>query len=398
MLGIIFGVSSVIAMLSIGEGASRAAQEQIKALGTNNILARSVKPADEGNANQSKQQHMAKYGLTYKDAERIATTIPNVKVIVPQREKREQAVRDRYRVEVRVVGTVPWHTDVAGGKIIRGRFLSWDDMRAKKTVCVLGATVAERLYPSGVTLGSFVRLGSQYYRVVGVLAPRGMVDTGGKSFDSDSNRDVYIPRTTLVERYGKITVDSMTGNFVLESVELHQITVEVKETIDVEPTSLAVRAVLDAFHPKKDFELLVPLRLLEQARETRRIFNIVLSSIAAISLLVGGIGIMNIMLATVTERTREIGIRRALGAKRRHIVAQFLAETIVLSILGGLFGVILGVATPAVVTRFANLPTVVTPGSVISAFGISALVGVIFGLYPAERASRMDPIEALRHE
>jgi putative ABC transport system permease protein len=210
--------------------------------------------------------------------------------------------------------------------------------------------------------------------------------------------DVYIPITTAREWYGETLMKISSGSRDMEKVELHELQVRVDDSAMVRPVAGVVRDILDRRHTKADYDVLVPLELLMRAEATKRIFNIVLGSIAGISLLVGGIGIMNIMLASVTERTREIGIRRALGAKRRDIVVQFLVETVVLSLCGGLAGVALGVTIPAVVTHFSELRTIVQPFFLLLAFSISGLIGIVFGLYPAWRAAQMDPIEALRHE
>jgi putative ABC transport system permease protein len=212
------------------------------------------------------------------------------------------------------------------------------------------------------------------------------------------DNNVYIPLSTSKSRFGEVLIRRSAGSFQAEKVELHQITVQMESTEAVEAADPQIKTLLSRFHGKNDYELIVPLQLLRQAEETKRIFNIVLGSIAAISLLVGGIGIMNIMLATVTERTREIGVRRALGAKKRDITTQFLVETVVLAVGGGLIGVVVGVITPFVVSHLTNMPTIVTFWSVLVAFGISGAVGVVFGLYPASAAAELDPIEALRHE
>jgi len=393
-LGVIFGVCSVIAMLSIGEGAGWEAQQQIKLLGSNNIIIRSQKPPEEEVANIERSR-LVIYGLTYKDAERIATTVPAVKVVVPMKKMDKDAYFGSRRVSTRVVGTVPWYPDIANFHAARGRFITLTDMSRKKNVCVLGEGIAKKLFTYMDPLQKEVKIGPDYYTVVGIMEQRAVVKKGGQE---NLNLDIYMPLSTARERYSDLNIKVTAGTTEVEKVELKQITVRVNDVENVSITAKIIRHMLKRFHKKVDYEIIVPLELLHQAEKTKRIFNIVLGSIAAISLLVGGIGIMNIMLASVTERTREIGIRRALGAKRRDIILQFLVETIVLSAGGGVVGLIIGVVTPRLVTYFADMRTIVTAWSLMLAFGISVAIGVIFGLYPASRAANMDPIEALRHE
>ena len=264
-----------------------------------------------------------------------------------------------------------------------------------RAVCVLGDTVAQRLFLSQNPVGRLIWAGPHPYRVVGVLDRRGEPRGGAGTGVDDV---VFIPLATMDSRYGDVLAGFKTGSLSFERVELHALLVEATDIGYVETVAAAIRSLLERWHPKDDVRLTVPLELLREARETKRIFNIVLGSIAAISLLVGGIGIMNIMLASVTERTREIGIRRALGARRRHIIVQFLVETVVLSVSGGLIGLLLGVLIPMAVSRMFDMQTVVTPWSLGLAFGISAFVGIVFGLYPAIRAADLDPVEALRRE
>ena len=402
VLGIVFGVCSVIAMLAIGEGASFEAQEQIKNLGSQNIILRSVKPPEEQKvSDKGSQSYVLQYGLTYTDIKRIKSTIPGVTVVVPGRIMREYVWNISRRMDCEIMGTVPWYPQMRNHHVARGRFFTDKEMDDKANVCVLGAGMVQSLFPLDSPLGKDVRVGGDYYEVIGVMEPI------GKSVQqSDATQDntkaaadrMFIPLETAKTRYGEILRKIRSGSFEQERVQLHEVTVKVNKLEQVVPVAEAIKQVMERNHKKKDYDIEVPLEKLRQAERTKQIFNIVLGSIAAISLLVGGIGIMNIMLASVTERTREIGIRRALGAKRRDIITQFLVETVMLSGAGGVMGVLLGVTIPWFVSHFAGMKTIIVLWSPIIAFTISALVGVVFGIYPALRAARMDPVEALRHE
>ncbi|MBM4039482.1 MAG: FtsX-like permease family protein [Planctomycetes bacterium] len=395
-LGIILGVASVIVMLAIGEGLSYEVQEQLRQLGSNNIILNSVKPPEEGLV-AAEHTRALKYGLTYVDAERLRSTIPNVEVVVPSRLVRRHIIRGQRRIEGNIVGTVPWFREVANRALLRGRFLTSVDLHAQAPVCVVNEPLARKLFPIEEPLGQTIRAGGDCYQVVGVLRATS-AKAGSTGSDPTTGLDAYIPMTTAEGRYGDTDIRRRSGSFEATIVQLHSIIVRVPPDQDVRLTAKAIERVLRHGHAKQDYEMIVPLELLERARETKRMFNLVLGFIAAISLIVGGIGIMNIMLATVTERTREIGIRRALGARRRDIIAQFLTETTLISSTGGVLGVGLGLLAPWLVTRFAGMLTIVTPGSCVLAFSISLAVGLIFGIYPAYRAAVMDPIEALRHE
>jgi putative ABC transport system permease protein len=401
VLGIVFGVCSVIAMLAIGEGGSYEAQERIKNLGSQNIILRSVKPPGEQKATQQSNQYLLVYGLTYVDIRTIQQTIPGVVVVVPGRIIRDYVWNISRRVDSEIVGTVPWYPQMRNHRVAQGRFFSDAEMEGQADVCVLGAEAAEQLFPLDMPVGGTVRVGNNYYRVVGVMEPRSkgpeeMEAVEGSAAEVASR--IYVPLETIKTHYGDITLKERTGSIELEQVVLHEVTVKVARRDQVINVSQALKCLLDSKHKKADYRMIVPLELLRQAAETKRIFSIVLGSIAAISLLVGGIGIMNIMLASVTERTREIGIRRALGAKRRDIVVQFLVETVLLSGVGGIIGVVVGVTIPYFVTVFTHMKTIVTFWSPLVAFTISAVVGVVFGIYPALRAAHMNPVEALRHE
>src|SRR5438445_570408 len=403
VLGIVFGVCSVIAMLAIGEGASFEAQEQIKNLGSQNSILRSVKPPEEEKvSDKGSQSYVLQYGITYMDVKRIRDTIPGVTIVLPARNIRDYVWNISHRVDCEVVGTVPWYPQMRNHHVATGRFFNDADMDEKTSVCVLGAEMAPILFPLDSPLGKHVRVGSEYYQVIGIMEPRGQgpktEETGDEATKTAAAHRMFIPLETAKQRYGEVLMRRRTGSFEAERVQLHEVTVKVASLEEVTGVADAIKAVLERNHKKKDYDIVVPLELLKRAERTKQIFNIVLGSIAAISLLVGGIGIMNIMLASVTERTREIGIRRALGAKRRDIITQFLVETVMLSGAGGVMGVLLGVTIPWFVSHFAGMKTIITLWSPVVAFSISALVGVVFGIYPALRAARMDPVEALRHE
>ena len=400
VLGIIFGVSSVIAMLSIGEGAQHAAQEEIKKLGSQNIIIRSVKPAEDAKTGFARGEMMS-YGVLRADYDRILETIPSANRISPMRVIPSQARYGRQTLDVSLVGTTPTYLRAGNIQLQRPgieRFLLDGDLEMLRPVAVLGSHVARTLFPAIDPLGRELKLGTDIFTVIGVLAETGAASGTGGTQAEDRNKNVYIPLTTMQRRHGDVVVQVVSGGRTMEKIELHQLIVGVQAVDQVAPTAKVLRALLELHHKEKDYEVIVPLELLQQRERTKRVFNIVLGSIAAISLLVGGIGIMNIMLASVTERTREIGIRRALGAKKRDIVTQFLVETVVLSTTGGILGICLGVAVPSIVEASSGLKTIITTWSLLLSFGISAGIGVLFGLYPANRAAGMDPIEALRRE
>jgi putative ABC transport system permease protein len=405
-LGIIFGVSSVIAMLAIGEGASQDAQEKIAQLGSNNIIIKTVTPTEDQSA-LGQQQTLKEYGLTYADAERFRNAIPNVTVIVPNRRLPHMVQYRTSRAKIEVVGTVPWYPEISSVRVKYGRFISSIDMHYKRGICVVDEKIVEELFGFDDPLGQDIKIASDYYQVVGIVseqikskASNGLEErdpTGAEKVDVNLG-SVYIPLSTVRNRFGEMSLQFTSGSRNIEKVELQEIIVKVADIEQVLGTRQSVETLLKRFHKKEDYQITVPLELMRQAKEFQRIFTVVLGSIAAISLLVGGIGIMNIMLATVSERTREIGIRRALGAKKRDIIFQFLSETLILTLSGGILGIILGSLIPYLVTFYGQMRTVITGSSLVLAFGISAGVGIIFGLYPAYRAANMDPIESLRHE
>jgi len=397
VVGIMFGVCSVVAMLAIGTGASEEAQEQIRRLGSHNIIIQSVKPPESQQTSQS-QSFLIQYGLTRDDADLITSTVPAIQSSVAARRVRGTVTKGNRRMDADLVGTAPEYIKVNNMSLIRGRFLTESDMASKSDACVLGRGAADVLFPLGGAVGSIIRREKLRFRVVGVVTslPRGEI--GGAKLQGDPNSEVYIPMSTMRVRFGSNIIHQSSGTQTAERVELHDLIVQVESLEAVRPVERVIRHILSSNHDKEDYQIVVPLHLLVQARRTKFIFNIVLGSIAAISLLVGGIGIMNITLASVMERTREIGIRRAMGAKKRHIIFQFLTETLLLALLGGTLGIVIGVVAPWLVEHFAGMRTIVTLWSLLLAFGISAAVGLAFGIYPAYRAATMDPIEALRHE
>jgi putative ABC transport system permease protein len=409
VLGIVFGVCSVIAMLAIGEGVSYEVQEQLRQLGSSNIIMRSIKPPEEQNAS-SERTFVVEYGITYKDVERIENTIPGVASVAPARIIRRNVWNGEQRVDCDIFGTLPSYPIITNHRVIQGSFFTEFHLIGERNVCLIEEGMARELFPIDDPIGKSVRVDDDYFTVIGVIAPQVLIKTKGNGAGANGDMGpaggggrgapnrMYIPLSAAKSRFGEILVKRSSGNFSAERIELHEAIVNVEREEDVLGISRVISGMMDEAHKQNDYEIVVPLELLRRAEETKRIFNLVLGAVAAISLLVGGIGIMNIMLATVTERTREIGIRRALGAKRRDIIFQFLIETVLLSGVGGLLGVALGLAIPYIISQVAEMRTIVTFWSPLIAFGISAVVGVIFGIYPAMRAADMDPVEALRHE
>jgi len=415
VLGIFIGVASVIWLLAIGEGISRKAQEQIEGLGANNIIVRSVKPSSEV---MEGAEGLVPYGITRADFARLSETIPMIERALPIRELRRRFGYGRQQVDGRLVGCTPEYAEVTKLEIDRGHFITDPEVSRRENHCVLAAETAKTLFPMENPIGRSIHIEEAYYVVVGVMKPRmPTAGIGGSLAGQDFSKDVYIPITTLWSRIGDSIFTRRSGSFEGEIVELSQATLRVDSVKNVLETSELVKQTMARFHRNPDYGVTVPLELLEQARTSRMMFMIFMGLIAAISLVVGGIGIMNIMLATVTERTREIGVRRALGANRSDITRQFLVETIALSVVGGLTGVaggltcrsivslafgVLGTSFPDVMAQLPDVirtvEPVVVPWSIPLAFCISVTIGVIFGIYPAMRAAQMDPIEALRHE
>jgi len=415
-LGIFIGTTTVIWLVAMGEGVSHRARQQFEELGATNIIVRSKQTNVGGDAGDSNSR-VKTYGLLRDDYKRIVSNIPTICRAVPMRELRFELRLGNRTADAKLVGCSEEYLELNHLEIARGRWLTPRD-RGKKVV-VLADDTARRLFLFENPIGRTIWVGSEFYEVIGQTKPRVASAAIGGSLDArDYNLDAYIPLKTLRHRVGDLVMRRVGAgrgmNFVGEKVELSQITVTVDNLADVDETAAIINTLLRKYHAKEDYAVVVPKELLRQAERTRAMFNVLLVVIAGISLLVGGIGIMNIMLATVTERTREIGIRRALGAKRQHIIQQFLTETVVLTASGGLLGVVFGLfcgplfrGLRAAMTMMSPdlLPPIVytlepriAPWSVGLSLVISVGVGIVFGVYPARQAACMDPIEALRRE
>jgi len=417
VLGIIIGNVAVITLLAFGEGSKQDALEDIRRTGATNIIVRSVKPPDVSTSGS--RSFIVQYGLTHKDFDQFLT-IPDISRAVRMRVFPQDIYRLNKKFNGRLVGTTPDYAAINKIDLAAGRFLTEHDDRYMENVCVLGAETADYLFPFEDPVGQSVMISQHFYRIVGVMKDRMPTGgTGGSLAAEEFNNDVYIPLQTCNVRFGQAVVIRSSGSFTGENVQLHQVTMTVDATVDTKAGREKVRAagnlireILERNHGlKKDFAVTVPLDRLEDAERTQDRFTALLFVIAGISLAVGGIGIMNIMLATVTERTREIGIRRALGAKRRDIIMQFLIEAVVQTTIGGLIGVLIGIAAVYLFPPFVEwiskyfdalhgvkFPAQLLLWPIAVSLAVSVAVGVVFGLYPAWRASRLDPIEALRHE
>ena len=417
VLGIIVGVAAVIVMVAIGEGAKREALEQLRQLGARNILVRSTRPP-ESNEATGRTQQMLSYGLKYTDLERLRT-LPDLSAVVPLRDTEQKVVRGDLRATANAIGTTPDVFDVVNLRLSRGELFSWAHFDKAESVCVVGALAARQLFPFEEPIGQTVKVGTTgsgtaVLTIIGVLEPTGLRagSEGAAMMQRDLDLDIYFPLSLAREVFGNTNTKRQAGTMERKQIELTEVWLKAREVEDVEVMSKVVENLV-AVSPENrrqgqrlDVEIKAPIQILRAAERTQATFNFILVGIASLSLVVGGIGIMNIMLATVTERTREIGIRRALGAKRRHITLQFLMETTVISLTGGLIGIGIGAGGALVLPWLVRTlgdghttyPTNIAEWSVVGSFIISGLIGIIFGLYPAIIAARMSPIEALRYE
>ena len=387
-LGIIFGTASVIAMVSIGEGAKKQAISKYQDLGISNII---VRDKDLSDTELEAVRMKFSQGLSMRDAEVIREVVPGVTDIAPQSETKIDARYADKSAKATVIGITPSILNMLNYHIEKGGFINEDHYDRQLKVCMLGFSISKDLFGYNDPIGLSVKLGDQWFEIIGVLQNRSLfTETVGELAARDLNNDIYIPLSTFNKRIPR------ENRF---SSEIKQLTVKLDNSGHLLESAAVIRSILNRHHfNNDDYSIVVPYELLKQEEKERRIYNLLLASIAAISLIVGGIGIMNIMLASVLERTNEIGIRRAIGGRKSDIMSQFITEAVVLSISGGIIGVILGVSLSVGISLLTAVKTNITFYSIIIAFGFSVIVGITFGYLPAKNAANLKPIESIRHE
>lgn len=429
-LGIIFGVAAVIAMLAIGNGAQQEILNQIKLVGVNNIV---VKPIIEQKEEKIEEQVGKKDkkkfspGLTIRDVNSIQAVIPGLTKISPEIILETSVIRKGYRRSAKLVGVEPSYFDVYNFEMQEGQMYNEEQRRIGSSVCIIGQSIKTRFFPTENAIGKNIKVGPHWLTIVGVLKERLVSENSiAKLGIRDFNMDIYTPLQTMLIRYKnrdlitkeELRLEAMrsqgrimnnTANqaeessaSILEKKNYHQLdrlVIQVDQTELLQPSAEIMSRLLQRRHyDVVDYEIEIPELLLKQQQRTNDIFNYVLGAIAGISLLVGGIGIMNIMLASVLERIKEIGLRLSIGAKKSDIVQQFLFEAIMISVSGGIIGVILGVSMAYIVSEVAGIPTIISFASIVLSFGVAATVGLIFGIAPARKAASQDPITSLRYE
>ena len=390
MLGMIFGVAAVLSMLSIGAGAQQQVMAFIEGLGVRNLIVEARETTDR----QAYQKiRLQSPGLTFQDLRAIQAAMPGVEAITPRKRFTPTQVVPKPNGEMPVIyGVEPSYVDIGALRITTGRFFTPDEAARAAAVCVLGEAARTALFGVADPLGRFVKISEQWFRVIGIAGPQATAREGVSGVPAqDRNNLIYVPTAAAILR--------LEDNYSSIRDEIDGLYLRVAANVDIPSAAAVIRGVLDASHRgASDYSLIVPAELLAEQQRTKRIFDVVMVALASISLLVGGIGIMNIMLASVLERTPEIGLRRALGATRVDVIRQFVLETTVLAVTGGLLGLVLGMALSQVIASFAGWSTVVTGGALLLAFLVSVIVGLVSGIYPAMRAARLDPVQALHYE
>ncbi len=390
MLGMIFGVAAVVAMLSIGAGARQKVMALIEQMGVHNLIVE-AKETTEWQAHQKVRKISP--GLTLLDYRVIGDDVNGIVASTPRKRMTPSKMIPKPQQDMPVIyGVKPRYQEIAGLQLINGRFFGESDEAAGTPVCVLGASAKWSLFGSGNAVGEFVKANEQWFRVIGVVSPQLSSDTAVAGLPSvDVNNAIYIPLQSAMQR--------LEDSYSDVRDEIDGIYFRLNDAASIPEAAQVVRAVLDSsHHGADDFSIIVPADLLAEQRRTERLFNTVMVAIASISLLVGGIGIMNIMLASILERTREIGLRRAVGARRSDIVRQFVVEATMISFAGGTIGIVLGFVISRSIAWLAGWSTIVTFSSIALAFIVSISVGLVFGIYPATKAARLDPVEAIRYE
>ncbi len=429
-LGIIFGVAAVIAMLAIGNGAQQEILEQIELVGVNNIIVQPRVEQTEQAIGEVEESESKKFspGLKLLDVESIKNSIPGVQKLSPEILLETYIIKNGLRRSSKLVGVEPSYFEVANFDLNEGKMFNDEQLRLGKPVCIIGKGIQTKFFPQENPIGKKIKVGNQWLEVIGVLKERFISEKAISNLGiRDYNMDVYTPIQTVLIRY--INRDLVTGSGLKKSFggpsggpfwlrfvrpsnnddeddskpsnyhQIDRLVVQVADSEKLNPTADVMARMLERRHfGVVDFEITIPELLLKQQQRTQNIFNIVLAAIAAISLLVGGIGIMNIMLASVLERIKEIGLRLSIGAQKTDIIMQFLFESVMISVTGGLVGVILGVGLAYAVSSLADFPTSISLTSIFISFGVAATVGLIFGITPAKRAAEQDPITSLRHE
>jgi len=426
-LGIIFGVAAVIAMMAIGNGAQKEILDQMKLVGVNNIIISPMIENTSVNDDEDGKSQTKKYspGLTLRDAQSLELIIPTIDKVSPEVIYETFIVKDGIRSSATLTGVTPDFFNVFNLELQKGYMFTQSQLEAGSSVCIIGPKIASKFFPQEDPLGKYIKCGNLWLKVIGVLEKRNInIGNTEELGISDYNINIYAPIQTILLRYKDRSIiteaalhggssESVviwdggfaafgSGSGVSEEFNYHQIdkiVVQVKESIHLSSTVKVLKKMLARRHANvEDFEIKVPELLLKQEQRTKDIFNIVLGAIASISLIVGGIGIMNIMLASVMERIREIGVRRATGATRKDIIFQFLAEATLISISGGLIGIMLGIALSKIIMQITDILTIVSLLSIFISFGVSVAVGILFGYMPAKRAAEQDPVESLRHD